>query len=206
MNQPPAITTIIFDFGMVISSFDVTRFLRNVSAATGLTLEQLPALLEKIRDVVVRYETGLVSTDEFFRTVLDRTGLRITKEAFARAYNDIFTPIPETRELIRALKPRYKLGLLSNTSEWHFEGAIKPVDVFSLFDAVTLSFEVKALKPSEAIYRDILQKLGSRPEECVYIDDLAENAAAATRIGMHAIHYTGPSRLRESLATLGIRA
>jgi glucose-1-phosphatase len=205
MNQTHGITTIIFDFGMVISSFDVKRFLQNVSGATGVEVNQLPAILEKIRDVVVRYETGLISTDEFFHTVLERTGLRITREAFGRAYNDIFTPIPENRELIRKLKPYYKLGLLSNTSEWHFQEAIRPVDVFPLFDAVTLSFEVKALKPSETIYHDMLHKLSSRPEECIYVDDLAENASAAARIGMHSIHYISPSRLRTSLAEMGIR-
>jgi HAD superfamily hydrolase (TIGR01509 family) len=206
MKPPPGITTIIFDFGMVISSFDVKQFLRNISSATGLPVAELPAILEKIRDLVVRYETGLFSTDEFFRSVLDRTGLRITKEAFSNAYNDIFTPIPENRDLIRRLKPHYKLGLLSNTSEWHYDHAIRTVDVFPLFDAVSLSFEVKALKPSESIYRDMLRKLSSLPEECVYIDDLAENAAAAAKTGMHAIHYLSPAQLSVSLARLGISA
>jgi glucose-1-phosphatase len=204
MTTHPRITTIIFDFGMVISTFEVKQFLQNVSNATGLSMEEVPDILEKIRDVVLRYETGLLSTDEFFRTVLQRTGLQITREAFRRAYNDIFTPVPENHDLIRRLKPNYKLGLLSNTSEWHFEHAIRPVDIFPLFDAVTLSFEVKALKPSVSIYQDMLRKLDSRPEECVYIDDLAENTLAAAETGMHAIHYRSPGQLRSSLTELGI--
>jgi glucose-1-phosphatase len=204
MTTLPRITTIIFDFGMVISTFEVKQFLRNVSHATGLPVDELHDVLEKIRDVVLRYETGLLSTDEFFRTVLQRTGLHITREAFRKAYNDIFTPVPENHELIRRLKPHYKLGLLSNTSKWHYEHAIRPVDVFPLFDAVTLSFEVQALKPSPAIYYDMLRKLDSRPEECVYIDDLAENVTAAAGTGMHAIHYHSPGQLRRSLTEFGI--
>jgi putative hydrolase of the HAD superfamily len=107
-------------------------------------------------------------------------------------------------ELIGKLKPRYKLGLLSNTSEWHFQHAIKTVDVFPLFDAVTLSFEVKAMKPADKIYQDILTKLALPPEECIYIDDIPENIEAATRQGMHAIRYTSHDQLIIDLHRAGV--
>lgn len=200
------ITTIVFDFGMVISSFELRTLVRNISTFTGRPVEELPPVLEKIRAAAIDYETGLLTTDEFFRTVLQRTGLSMTREQFRLAYNTIFKPIPENRELIRRLKPHYKLGLLSNTSEWHFQHAIRTTDVFPLFDAVTLSYEVRALKPAEALYRDILAKLRSAPEECVYIDDIEVNVKAAERIGMHGIHYHSPGQLLLSLRALGVQA
>jgi HAD superfamily hydrolase (TIGR01509 family) len=202
----PKITAIIFDFGMVLSSFDVGTFLQNLSDITGTPVEQLPPILQNVRDIVVRYETGLISTDEFVESAIRRTGLHLSREQFRKAYNEIFTAIPENRELVRRLKPRYKIGLLSNTSEWHFEHAIKTVDIFPLFDAVTLSFEVKAMKPVPALYRDMLAKLRVTAGECIYIDDIAENATAAANMGMHAIQYVSPAQLVSSLRQLGVSA
>jgi HAD superfamily hydrolase (TIGR01509 family) len=129
----------------------------------------------------------------------------MTREQFLRAYNGIFEPIETTRELIRKLHGKYRLGLLSNTSEWHFQYEISRNPVFPLFEAITVSHEVKARKPDEAIYRDMLNKLALSPGACVYIDDIADFAIAATRVGMHGVHYTTHEGLVKSLSELGIR-
>jgi putative hydrolase of the HAD superfamily len=189
---------------MVICTFDLTLFLRSLSSMTGKSVAALQEILTPLRPLALRYETGLLTTDEFYREAVRQTALDVSRESFARAYNGIFTPIPSTIELIRRLKPLYKLGLLSNTSEWHFEYGIRPVEIFPLFDTVTLSYEVKALKPDEKIYRDALFKLGMDPAECVYIDDIDENATAAGRLGMHAIHYRNPRQLLGALQNLGV--
>jgi molybdenum cofactor cytidylyltransferase len=204
LQELPTINTVIFDFGMVISSFDVTRFLRNLIPLTGKRLEELAGILTRVRDIVLAYERGELCTDDFTEQFLRRADLKISPGQFQQAYNDIFTPIPSTSELIRKLKPRYRLGLLSNTSELHFHHAIESVDVFPLFDAVTLSFQVGVLKPSEAIYRDMLAKLRAAPRECAYIDDLQENVDAAARLGMHVLKYTSSEELLSGLRILGL--
>jgi HAD superfamily hydrolase (TIGR01549 family) len=198
------VRAIIFDFGMVISTFDVDRFLRNLTPYTGKSILELRHVLAAVKGIVVEYETGRLSTEEFIDRVFAATDLPLTRDQFRIAYNDIFTPITSTHDLIRRLKPSYRLGLLSNTSEWHFEHAIKTVDVFRLFDAVTLSFEVKALKPAATIYQDMLSKLGVPAKECVYIDDIQENVEAARDLGMHALRYTGYDRLVADLRAAGV--
>ncbi len=203
-STPKTIRAIVFDFGMVISTFDVDQFLRNLTPYTGKSILELRHVLADVRGIVIEYETGQFSTEEFVDRVFAATDLPLTREQFRIAYNDIFTPITSTHDLIRRLKPRYRLGLLSNTSEWHFEHAIRTVDVFHLFDAVTLSFEVKALKPADTIYHDMLAKLGVPATECVYIDDIQENVEAAGRLGMHALRYTGYDRLVAELRAAGV--
>jgi putative hydrolase of the HAD superfamily len=148
----------------------------------------------------------LVSSDQFFERLCTLAGIRVSREDFIHAYIGIFTPIGETFEVVRALKPTHKLGLLSNTNEWHYLHCIRSLDIFPLFDAVTLSFEVKAMKPAPAIYADMLQKLQLPPEKCAYIDDMQENVTAAGHLGLHAIHYTGPAQLRTALHHLGVLA
>ena len=198
------LTTIIFDFGMVISSFEVARFLRNLVPYTGKAMTELKHILNVVRDIVIEYETGLMSTEDFITRIFHATNLPLTRDQFRTAYTDIFSPITSTHDLIRRLKPRYRLGLLSNTSELHFQHAIRTAPVFPLFDAVTLSYEVKALKPSRNIYDNMLTKLRAEPHECVYIDDIEENAAAAAWLGMHPIQYRSHDQLVQDLRRVGI--
>lgn len=197
---------IIFDFGNVISAFDVRRFIQNLVAATGKPADELKAAIGASMPLIRDFETGLVSPDEFITGMNHAAGVALSAEEFRRAYCEIFAPIPETIALIRRLKGRFRLGLLSNTNAVHFDCAIRSVEVFPLFDAVTLSFEVKAMKPARAIYDDVLHKLKLRAEECIFIDDLRDNVEAAMRLGFHAIHYTSHQQLLLDLRRAGVHA
>jgi putative hydrolase of the HAD superfamily len=151
-----------------------------------------------------QYETGSISSDEFYGQVVARCGLSISKTDFREAFTTIFTKIPPTLQLIRDLKPRYKLGLLSNTNEWDYQAEIETLEVYQLFDAITASFQVGVMKPGERIYRDSLAKLRLPPEACIYIDDITEYVEAAQRLGMFGVHYASPELLTDSLRKLGV--
>ena len=179
------IKAIIFDFGNVVCEFDNNIFLRKISEFTDKSISELNELIYLSSDLPRRYETGLISSDQFFNEISKRCNLSMSESEFIKAYTDIFTPIKTSFELIRKLRPRYKLALLSDTSEWDFEYGIRPVEVFDLFDAVTLSFEVGALKPDKKIFYDALARLSVEPEECIYVDDIEEYVRAAQRIGIH---------------------
>lgn len=198
-----AVQAIIFDFGNVISAFDTGIFLRRLLERSEGTFEELSAAIYE-SGVHRTYEAGRITSDEFFATVRDRCGLRMGEQEFFEAFTDIFTPIPATSDLIRRLSGRYRIGLLSNTNERHFENTIRRADVFPLFETVTVSHVVHALKPGEAIYRDALAKLGLPPGECAYIDDIPEYVDGARTLGIRGVHYTGHDRLTSSLRDLGI--
>ena len=113
---------------------------------------------------------------------------------------------PYYLELIRRLAPNYRLGLISNTNPWHFESTIRPCEVFPLFQAVTLSHEMKAMKPDPRLYLDCIRRLDLPAGACVFIDDRPEFVEGAARIGMGGITYTGSESLRAALEALGVRA
>jgi putative hydrolase of the HAD superfamily len=200
-----SIDAVIFDFGRVISDFDIGKFVARAAHSSTLSPAALKETMAQSMQMAERYETGLMTSREFYTNVCGLASLTMSEQEFVRAYTDIFTPKPETFALVKYLKGRYRLGLLSNTSEWHFEFGIKPVGIFPLFDAVTLSFEVHAMKPDPRIYADVLAKLALPAEACVYIDDIAENVAAARKLGLHGIHYTTHERLIEDLAKAGVK-
>ena len=199
------IRAVVFDFGGVISTFDVGLFLRRLAPRAEVPAAEIGPLIYG-SGLPVLYESGRISSAEFFAGIAALCGLRISEAEFAAAFTEIFTPVDATLDLIRRLKGRYRLGLLSNTNEWHFRGHIETIPVFPLFDAVTLSFEVKDMKPGEKIYRDALDKLGVPPEACVFIDDIEENVAAARKLSMRAIRYEGHDRLVAALAELSVMA
>ena len=194
---------ILFDFGGVISAFDSRIFFQALTRWTDRRAGEMATIVLEA-DLPRRYESGRISSREFFSEVTERCGVSISEEEFVAAFTGIFIPIESTFRLIRTLKPSFRIALLSNTNEWHFEHYIRKVEVFPLFDAVTLSYRVGEMKPGERIYRDSLKRIGLLPEECVFIDDLEENVAGAERLGIHGIHYTGHERLVASLNALDI--
>jgi FMN phosphatase YigB (HAD superfamily) len=198
------IKAVIFDFGNVLYSFRVATFLEQLACRSTCTVPELLKLMPEISRLAVAYETGLITSDQFFRRLTELAKIRISRQEFIDAYCAIFTRIESTASLIRRLKPRYRLGLLSNTNEWHFENNIRTVDVYPLFDAVTLSYEVRAMKPAAAIYADMLQKLGLEAGACLYIDDIPEYVQAAKQLGMNAVVYTGHDALVRDLRALQI--
>ena len=77
--------------------------------------------------------------------------------------------------------------------------------MYNLFDAVSLPFKVKAMKPDNRILLDSISKLRLKPEECVYIDDIERYAEAAKQIGTKGIHYASFEELISSLKELSIQ-
>lgn len=201
------IKAIIFDFGNVICTFDNMKFIKEIEKYSSCSTKELDDRIYKNSDITRRYETGQITSDEFYvelTQLADLASQDVPKAEFIKFYTDIFKPVPETFELIRTLSQSYALGLLSNTSEWDFQFGIKVIDVFPLFDHVTTSFQVGVMKPDEAIFQDMLGKLQFEPNECIYIDDIQKYSDAAIGLGIHGIHYTGHEQLVQALNRLGV--
>ena len=195
------IKAVIFDFGNVICQYDNHLFTTAISGFSPLTERELYRLIYEQSDLPCLYETGMISSGAFYEKLIRLCQLKVSKEAFISAYTGIFKPIISTIQLIERLKENYRIALLSNTNELHFSSVIKQQKVFGLFDAVSLSFEVKAMKPDRLIFDDCLNKLGLLPCECIYIDDIQEYADKATALGFEGIQYKTEQLLQQDLAT-----
>jgi 2-haloacid dehalogenase len=69
---------------------------------------------------------------------------------------------------------------------------------------IVVSGQKKLIKPDPEIYQLLVDRHGLRPDDIVYTDDNARNAAAASALRMHGIHFTGPAALRNELIALGL--
>ena len=69
---------------------------------------------------------------------------------------------------------------------------------------VTISAEIRLIKPDPAIYAHHTRTFGLDPARTLFTDDNAANIAAAREFGWQAIHFTGPAALEKALAGHGI--
>ena len=95
----------------------------------------------------------------------------------------------ELLDFIRKLRPRYKVGLLSNAWDDLRQTMHERWNIDELFDELIISAEVKIVKPDPRAFRLVVDRLGVQPDEAVFIDDIIDNIEAARREGMIAIQF-----------------
>ena len=111
---------------------------------------------------------------------------------------------PGVLKILRKLKMNeYKLAVLSNAIPPHAQH-IRKKHSLEDFDVVIFSCEVGMKKPDEAVYRLVLEKLGTPADTCIFIDDNAEYLKPARNIGMKTIHYLNAEQLDAELRKLKI--
>jgi len=201
----PEIQGLIFDFGNVIYRFDHERCTAALSRLCGLESDEIRRRLFSESDIEWDYMAGNLGSDGFLEQCSQACGYAFDRNAFLDAYLDIFTPQRDILDLIRALKPHYKLGLISDTAEWHFEQVIQKCEVYPLFDAVVASYLERRMKPDYELFHTCLRGMGVKPEACVFIDDVPKHIAGARAMGLHAHTYRTYTALEAELHRLGVR-
>ena len=74
----------------------------------------------------------------------------------------------------------------------------------SWFDGIVVSGMEGVIKPHPRIFQILCERHRIVPETAVFIDDVAANAAAASALGIHGIHFRSPGQLRSELVALGM--
>ena len=151
-------------------------------------------------------EEGAMSADDFRRIVLagSRPGSRV--EDVDKAMSYILIGIePYKVQLLRHLSESYDLYMLSNNNSIClpfaadiFEKAGIPLD--DIFLKLFLSFEMKALKPSEEFYKRVVAQLGGVVDDMLFIDDSMRNVEGAIAAGLPSVYYEPGSDLAALLA------
>ena len=199
------IKTVIFDLGKVIVPFDFTRGYRKLEGLCAYSADEIPRRPSS-NDLVQQFESGKVEPEDFVRQLSQILELRVDYDQFCEIWTSVFLPdtlIPES--MLKGIKARYRLILLSNTNAIHFKMLEQTYPCLRHFDDLVLSYRVGALKPSPAIYREAIARAACHPEECFFTDDVAEYVAAAKREGMDAVQFESREQLERELTARGIR-
>ena len=193
-----------FDIGKVLLDFDYGIFVRRMAPRTQMDVPALDAFLNQ-SPLLAQYESGQLTSPEFFAVVQKETGFDGTELEFAAHFEDIFTPIDEViamhAKLAASGLPTYTL---SNTNEMAVRHISRAYDFWPRFTGHILSHEVGALKPNPKIYEIFEQTTGCQGNEILYLDDLPENTAAAAARGWHAIEHRNGIETTEAFERLGV--
>lgn len=94
--------------------------------------------------------------------------------------------------------------LLSNYGKTSFEAAKThgKLSFLPLVDGAVISYEVQIVKPEPGIYQKLLEKYHLKAEECVFLDDKAENIEAAQRLGFHGVIVKEYVQAKEELESV----
>lgn len=99
------------------------------------------------------------------------------------------TPNEGIHPLLAFLRRRgFRLGLLSNLSS-SFKEPLARLELADAFDAMVFSCDEGMTKPAPAVYETLLERLGVKAEESLFIgDSLANDVEAPTKLGIRSVH------------------
>jgi putative hydrolase of the HAD superfamily len=198
------IRTIIFDLGKVIVPFDFARSYDRMAPLCNLTHEQMRERLWGC-DLVWRYETGQIESRDFVQKVGNLLGFQPDFEQFCDMFTSIFLPdtlLPDS--FVGALGERYRLVLLSNTNEIHFNMIERTYPILRHFDEFVLSHRVGATKPDPKIYEAAIAAAQCRPEECFFTDDIPAYIEGAKAAGIDAVQFENHEQIERELRARGL--
>ena len=142
--------------------------------------------------------------DEFF----DKLSLLIHSqpEKVGKEFQDLVRIDDLVVELIRNLRSKYKIGVLTNSGSAFFRSILDGHNLAELFDEIVVSSEYKIAKPDPEIFKIMLKNLQGNESEALFIDDNLSNVAAAKKLGMEAILFSNSDQLKNDLPNLGVNA
>jgi putative hydrolase of the HAD superfamily len=201
------IKNIIFDLGGVLLDIDLLYCMRQMEAL-GVDLKALetkggptPAGVKGAvlgeglvaNGVMHLYQVGGISTEEFLEGVRRHCRPGTTREEVLKAWNTCCIGIPQYRldQIAQLRQQGYRIFMLSNTNDAHWQdiktrcmGGQANMDKY--FDQVFLSQEMHMAKPNDDIFLKVLEDIGAKAEDCLFLDDSTANVEAARALGFHA--------------------
>ncbi len=197
---------VVFDYGLVLSGPQDPESYAALLRITGLTAEEFEPLYWADRH---DYDLGNLTGLAFWQKLLLDARLDLGPDAAeelnrwdARMWT---TMNPAMLAWQQRLKQRGLLtAILSNMGDTVLVSIENQFAWIHDFDVLVWSFQPRIAKPDPAIYRLVLDRLGTRAEETLFLDDRLVNVDAALALGFRAIQFSTVERLRADLIASGL--
>jgi len=192
---------IIFDYGEVLCLPPTSEDVAGSARILGISTDLFHELWRRNRDL---YDRGDLSPEIYWRKFAEDAGVELDEaELRELSERDVAMWGRLDRHMVDWLKSLSSAGIktavLSNMHIGMVQHARQSFPWLKGVHCVTLSAEIRLIKPDPAIYEHCLRGLGVGPSESLFIDDRDVNIAGARSVGMHAVRFQSIAQLRSYL-------
>jgi epoxide hydrolase-like predicted phosphatase len=188
------IRAVVFDIGGVLEFTPPLGMAEKWEDHLGLGHGELP---ERLGAVFAAGNVGALTEAE----IHERIGqiLRLSPARVDALMADLWTEYlgtlnAELTAYLAGLRPAYRTGIISNSFVGAREREQKRYGFERLTDEIIYSHEAGISKPDPRIYELACERLGIRPEEMIFLDDLTPNVDAARNLGAHGVLFTSTAQ------------
>lgn len=190
-----AYDTILLDLGGVLIDVDYHASARAFQALGHADFERLYSKAQQDH-LFDGFETGALTPDQFRGRIRELLNESLSDGEIDRCWNAMLGSIPTARiDLVKKLKDRYNVLLLSNTNAIHVPAFSAIVarengiaDFKRVFHGAYYSCEIGLRKPHTSAYLYVLNQHGADPHRTLFIDDSIQHVIGAREAGLHAEH------------------
>ncbi len=195
------ISTIIFDFSGVLTIGNFWPLLaKNLGDKFGVNSKGIEKRLYVNEHA---YARGKETTEVFWKKCFPKA--EVPYEDFVSEFGLAYELNPVMLDIIGKLKKHYRTVLHSDNFEALSSAIKKDPRITSLFEGMFFSNDIGTLKDEESSFRHVLENIGKKPEECIFIDDKEKNLVAPAKIGIHTLLFRSPEQLLTDFRSLSIK-
>ena len=195
---------VVFDLGKVLVDFDYSIAARRIAARSTMPPRDLQHFIDH-SPLLFRYETGLMTREQFFEEIRKATGFLGDLDEFGGFFADIFSPMDEMITLHTRLRQHgVPTFIFSNTNDLAITHIRLRFPFFANFDGYVLSYEHGAMKPDARLYEVVERVTGRKSKQILYLDDRIENAQAGAARGWHVIQHQDAKASDARVRDLGL--
>jgi 2-haloacid dehalogenase len=205
MSGATSIDTVVLDLGGVLIDWDPRYLYRPLFKGDAAAMEQFlseicPPHWNREMDAGRSFDDAIAERQYLFPEYAELIAL--WKTGWGQMLRK---PIHESVEVLEALRGRgHRLYALTNWSAETFPVARQRYAFLSWFEDIVVSGEVKLAKPDPRIFELAIQRCKLNPGSTLYVDDMRPNVEVARGLGLHALHFEHPRKLRADLERLSL--
>jgi FMN phosphatase YigB (HAD superfamily) len=198
------IRNVVFDIGWVLVELDYQPLIELLRRHGAADVTDRDWVMSRI--ALEEHECGRMSGAGLLQRIAALAGTPPAAGAVRTCWMNMFAVVPEMMELAHRLAARYSVFLLSNIGDLHWMQLSRQFRMHAVGHGALPSYLAGVMKPHPDIYAAAERRFALEPAATVFIDDRADNIAAARARGWQGIVHEDPAATRAALAALGVAA
>jgi len=196
------IKALIFDWGGVLVDDPAPGLMQYCADKLSVSKEKY---IKAHNRFAADFQKGLISEENFWAKVCGELDKPIPKvpSLWGDAIRSVYSPRADVFTMASTLHNNgYRTAFLSNTEVpamqfFHDFG-------YDMFDVLVFSCAEGTMKPEKKIYELTVQRLGTKPEQAVFIDDKPEFIKGAKQTGLNTIGFESIEQVKKELTALSV--